>query len=334
MRTFLAILAAATLLAACDSSSSRIGRIEEAGYIQVGGIEQWVTIRGEEASNPILLFVHGGPGDVQSPLISTYAPYEKDFVLVQWDQRGAGRTFQKLGEATPDLTLERLVADGIELAEHLRRRFPKNRLVLMGHSWGSVVAVGMARQRPELFAAYVGTGQVSRWADSVQFQFEFLKKAARDAGDAAMLAELEAIGRPDPKNVEQYFGFTRGLRKFMHPADRAWLAGLKELFLGLPGATEADLEWLGNGMSFSGRALIGATVEEDLFVTAPRLELPVYVIQGRYDLSTPTEPARAFFDALQAPEKRFVVLEEAGHFALVTHREAFVAELVDQRGAK
>jgi proline iminopeptidase len=334
MRTILAILAAATLLAACDSFSSRIGRIEEAGFLPIGGIEQWVTIRGEEASNPILLFVHGGPGDVQSPLVATYAPYEKDFVLVQWDQRGAGRTFQKLGEATPELTLERLVADGIELAEHLRRRFPKNRLVLMGHSWGSVVAVGMARQRPELFAAYVGTGQVSRWADSVQFQFEFLKKAARDAGDAAMLAELEAIGRPDPKNVEQYFGFTRGLRKFMHPADRAWLAGLKELFLGLPGATEADLEWLGNGMNFSGRALIGATVEEDLFVTAPRLELPVYVIQGRDDLSTPTEPARAFFDALQAPEKRFVVLEEAGHFALVTHREGFVAELVDLLGEK
>jgi pimeloyl-ACP methyl ester carboxylesterase len=87
-------------------------------------------------------------------------------------------------------------------------------------------------------------------------------------------------------------------------------------------------------MSFSGRALIGATVEEDLFVTAPRLELPVYVIQGRDDLSTPTEPARAFFDALQAPEKRFVVLEEAGHFALVTHREAFVAELVDLLGEK
>jgi pimeloyl-ACP methyl ester carboxylesterase len=334
MRTFLAILAAATLLAACDSFSSRIGRIEEAGFLPIGGIEQWVTIRGEEASNPILLLVHGGPGDVQSPLVATYAPYEKDFVLVQWDQRGAGRTFQKLGEATPDLTLERLVADGIELAEHLRRRFPKNRLVLMGHSWGSVVAVGMARQRPELFAAYVGTGQVSRWADSVQFQFEFLKKAARDAGDAAMLAELEAIGRPDPKNVEQYFGFTRGLRKFMHPADRAWLAGLKELFLGLPGAAEADLEWLGNGMSFSGRALIGATVEEDLFVTAPRLELPVYVIQGRDDLSTPTEPARAWLDGLQAPEKRFVVLEEAGHFALVTHREALIAELVRLLGEK
>jgi pimeloyl-ACP methyl ester carboxylesterase len=156
MRTILTILAAATLLAACDSFSSRIGRIEEAGFLPIGGIEQWVTIRGEEASNPILLFVHGGPGDVQSPLVSTYAPYEKDFVLVQWDQRGAGRTFQKLGEATPDLTLERLVADGIELAEQLRRRFPKNRLVLMGHSWGSVVAVGMARQRPELFAAYVG----------------------------------------------------------------------------------------------------------------------------------------------------------------------------------
>lgn len=101
-----------------------------------------------------------------------------------------------------------------------------------------------------------------------------------------MLAELESISRPDPKNVKQYFTFTRSLRQFMHPADRAWLAGLKELFLGLPGATEADFEWLGGGMDFSGRALIGATIAEDLFETAPKLDLPVYVIQGRDDLST------------------------------------------------
>ena len=334
MRLTLLILAAALLLASCGSFSAPGGRIEVAGFLRIGGIDQWVTIRGEQASNPLLLLVHGGPGDVQSPLVATYAPYEKDFVVVQWDQRGAGRTFEKLGQATPGLTLERLVADGIELAEHLRRVFPKNRLVLLGHSWGSVVAVGMVRQRPEYFAAYVGTGQVSRWADSVQFQFEFLKKAARDTGDAALLSELEAIGRPDPKNVQQYFGFTRSLRNFMHPADRAWLAGLKELFLGLPGRTEADLEAIGGGMNFSGRALIGATVEEDLFVTAPRLELPVYVIQGRDDLSTPTEGAKAWHDAVAAPKKRFVVIADAGHFALVTHREAFVAELVQLLGEK
>ena len=128
----------------------------------------------------MLLLLHGGPGDVQSPFISTYAPYEKDFVLVHWDQRGAGRTFAKNGAA--DVTREKLIADGIDLAEQLHKRFPRAPLILFGHSWGSIIATGMAQQRPELFVAYVGTGQVTAWADTVQFQFDFLKQRYKEKG--------------------------------------------------------------------------------------------------------------------------------------------------------
>src|SRR5689334_21549103 len=147
-------------------------RIEDASFITIGGIEQWVTIRGDNGGNPVLLLVHGGAADVQSPLVSTYAPYEKDFVLVQWDQRGAGRTYAKNGAA--GVSAAKIIADGIDLAEQLRKRFPTQKLCLFGHSWGSVVATEMAQRRPELFAAYVGTGQVASWAGQVQFQFDFL----------------------------------------------------------------------------------------------------------------------------------------------------------------
>ena len=170
-------------------------RIEEASFVTIGGIDQWVTIRGDDRRHPVLLLLHGGPGDVQSPFVSTYAPYEKDFVLVQWDQRGAGRTFAKNGAAGVDR--ERLITDGIDLAEQLRKRFPQSPRILFGHSWGSVIATGMAQQRPDLFDAYVGTGQVSSWADTVQFQFDFLKARYKEKGDTAALAALEAIGKPD-----------------------------------------------------------------------------------------------------------------------------------------
>ena len=151
----------------------------------------------------------------------TFTPYERDFVLVQWDQRGAASIARN---GAKDLTLERQVDDGIELVEELHRRFPKNKLVVLGHSWGSAIATGMVQKRPELFSVYVGTGQVSSWAESVNYQFNFLKERARAKGDATGLASLEAIGRPEPTNIAQYFSFSRPLRTNMGPADTKWMA--------------------------------------------------------------------------------------------------------------
>ena len=299
-------------------------RIEEAAFLTAGGIEQWVTVRGDDRRNPVLLFLHGGPGDVQSPLVPTYAPYEKDFVLVQWDQRGSGRTFSKNGAA--GVTLDRLIADGIDLAEQLHKRFPSSRLILFGHSWGTVIATGMAKLRPELFAAYVGTGQVSSWAGTVQFQFDFLKRRYKEKGDGTALAALEAIGKPDPKNVKQYFGFSRPIRQHMNASDTAWLSGLRDAY-SANGVTAEMLQAFGDGMSASGAALIEASVEEDLPATATRFRIPYYVIQGRHDLFTPTPLAQAYFKKVSAPKKRLIIIEDAGHFALATHQDEMVAAL-------
>jgi pimeloyl-ACP methyl ester carboxylesterase len=265
---------------------------------------------------------------VQSPLVFTYAPYERDFVLVQWDQRGAGRTYARHGAGTPDLTLERLSRDGLELAEYLRRRFGGN-VVVLGHSWGTAIATEMVRARPELFTAYVGTGQIASWPESVEAQFDFLTARARETGNAAMRAELEAIGRPDPMNQEQYFTFTRPLRQFLHRSDAAWLAGVLDLVRSAPGFTEQEMTSLRDGMLFSGRTLLPTQMRERLSTDALRFELPWFVIQGRHDLFTPTAPVEAYFRKVEAPRKQLIVLEDAGHFALVTHAPAFIAALRD-----
>ncbi len=303
------------------------GRIEEAGFVRLGGIEQWITIRGDDDRNPILLLIHGGPGDVQSTLVSTYKPYEHDFVLVQWDQRGAGRTYGRYGEATPELTLDRVVEDGIELAKYLRGRFRRNPMVLLGHSWGTAIGTKMVLARPDLFAAYVGTGQIASWPESVNAQFDFLKAKARETNNAALLAGLDSIGRPDPMNSTQYFRFTRPLREYLDDSDAAWLAGLLPLTKSSPGFTDDDLKALGDGMGFSGRTLLPTQMQERLSTTALSFGLPYFVIQGRDDRFTPTAPAAAYFDKVTAPKKRMVVIEGAGHFALATHAEVFVARL-------
>jgi pimeloyl-ACP methyl ester carboxylesterase len=320
-------LACALAVAACASApEAPAQRIEESVFVTVGGIDQLITIRGDDTRKPVLLLVHGGPGDAQSFFIETYAPYEKDFVLVQWDQRGAGRTFEKLGPATPDLTLERQVDDGVDLARQLRKRFPKNDLIVLGHSWGSVIATGMVQKQPALFDAYVGTGQVATWAAGVQWQFDFLKERARANNDAAALASLEAIGKPDPRNIVQYFTFSRPLRSHMNDSDKAWFANMKAI-AARGGATETDIETAGKGMDFSGGKLIQTMIREDLVSTAPRFETRYCVIQGEHDLSTPTAPAKAYFDIVTAPKKRYAVIEGAGHFALATHQAAFIAEM-------
>jgi proline iminopeptidase len=324
MRCIAASFIAVFLVAGSVRAQRSAQRIEEASFITIGGIEQWVAIRGDDRRNPVLLLLHGGPGDVQSPFVSTYAPYEKDFVLVQWDQRGAGRTFAKNGAA--GVTREKLIADGIDLAEQLHQRFPRAPLIVFGHSWGSVIATGMAQQRPELFAAYVGTGQVSSWADTVQFQFDFLRQRYTEKGDTAALAALDAIGKPDAKNVKQYFGFSRPIRQHMNASDTAWLTGLKNAY-DANGVTEATLKAIGDGMSASGSALIEASVAGDLSATATSFKIPYYVIQGRHDLFTPTPLAEAYFNKVSAPKKRLIIIEDAGHFALATHQAEVIAAL-------
>jgi pimeloyl-ACP methyl ester carboxylesterase len=324
MRCIAASFIALFLVAGSVHAQKSAQRIEEASFITIGGIEQWVTIRGDDRRNPVLLLLHGGPGDVQSLFVSTYAPYEKDFVLVQWDQRGAGRTFAKNGAA--GVTREKLIADGMDLAEQLHKRFPRASLIPFGHSWGSIIATGMAQQRPELFAAYVGTGQVSSWADTVQFQFDFLRQRYTEQGDTAALAALEAIGKPDPKNVKQYFGFSRPIRQHMNASDTAWLTGLKNKY-SANGETEVTLKAIGDGMSASGSALIEASVAGDLSATATSFKIPYYVIQGRHDLFAPTPLVEAYFNKVWAPKKRLIIIEDAGHFALATHQAEVIAAL-------
>ena len=194
------------------------------------------------------------------------------------------------------------------------------------HSWGSLVATGMARRCPELFAAYVGTGQVASFAGTVQFQFDFLKRRYKEQGNATALAALEAIGTPDPKNLGQYFGFSRPIRQNLNPSDAAWFAGMLTLAK-VNGESEATLKATGDGMNASGAALAASMVSEDLPATASAFKIPYYVIQGRHDLFTPTPLAEAYFAKVSAPKKRMIVIEDAGHFALATHQAEVIAAL-------
>jgi pimeloyl-ACP methyl ester carboxylesterase len=300
--------------------------IQETRFVTLGGIEQWITIRGANRANPVLLMVHGGPGDAQSSLRSTYAVYEKDFTIVQWDQRGAGKTYAKNPDSPPEP--ERVQLDGIELAQHLCNYLAKKKVLLLGHSWGSYLATGMVQRRPELFAAYIGTGQVGSWRANVQAQFDFLLAKARAANDRKRVEQLEAIGTPDPNSAEQYFSWWRMRNPYMSKDDSRWFEDLGQIVRSNPEFTEEYMKALGDGMGYSGRTTLSAMLATELPTTARTVNVPFFVIQGKEDMVTPTSVAVKYFNVVKAPKKKLIIIEQAGHFALVTHREEFLAALV------
>src|SRR5262249_13218958 len=151
--------------------------IDEALFINVGGLDQWITIRGEDRANPVILMLHGGPGMSYVPFATLFRDWEKHFTIVQWDRRGVGKTYGKNGEVG-SITLNLLASDGIALADSLRRRLGKDRVILIGHSVGSVVGVLMAKQRPDLFYAYVGTDQIADMRKNESVSYRLLRERA------------------------------------------------------------------------------------------------------------------------------------------------------------
>ena len=300
--------------------------IQEERFVSLGGIDQWITIRGANSANPVLLIVHGGPGDAQSSLRSVYAIYEKDFIIVQWDQRGAGRTFGRNPGSPPKP--ERVELDGIELAQYLCNYLAKKKILVLGHSWGSHLAIEMVQKRPDLFAAYIGTGQVGSWRLNVRAQFNFLLAKARAANDHKRVQQLEAIGTPNPNDATQYFSWWSMRNPYMPADDAKWFQELREIAKSDPQFTDEFLKTFGEGMKYSGQTTVGAMLATELPTTANRLEIPFFVIQGKEDMVTPTSVAVQYFNVVKAPKKKLILIDHAGHFALVTHREEFLKALI------
>ena len=304
--------------------------IDEGRYVEIGGLQQWITIRGQDRRNPVLLFLHGGPGDATNPWgYAAFGSWLRHFTVVQWDQRGAARTLARNGTASAaTVSVERMARDGIELAEWLRASQGKAKIVLVGHSFGSILGVFMARARPDLFHAFVGTGQVADPARNYAVAYRALLQKARSAGPPAAVRELEEIG-PPPYADGRGYGVQRKWSNRFEGAD-LFLPSTLGLALMAPGSTVEDTNaWLEGQMS-SAERLVPETSALEAKALAGRFALPVFVIQGAEDFTTPTSLARSFVDQVQAPRKGFVPLAGGGHFAVFMKSDAFLRALLAQ----
>jgi len=231
------------------------------------------------------------------------------------------------GAKTPDVTLDRIARDGVELATYICQELGKRKIIVLGHSWGSIVATRMVQMRPDLFAAYVGTGQASSWAAMVNTQFDLLLAKARQDGDQATVKELEAIGRPDPTNADQYFAFSKNRLSIVAPSDRIWLQHLRAQATELKAGNPAQFQTPEAGMLFTGKHVLPDQIATNLPKTACRIRTAYFVIQGQGDVIAPTQAAVEYFRCVKAPKKELVLIPNAGHFAWMTASDRFLQML-------
>lgn len=298
--------------------------------VSLGGVEQTILVRGNDRSFPVLLYLHGGPGFGHLPLAPRYSEeLEKHFVVVHWDQRGAGASCE--GTDWDELASEQIVADTIELSEQLASRFGgEGRIVLLGHSWGSVVGALAVQKRPDLYHAYVGLGQLVNGRQNELLSHSWVVAEAERRDDQQALTELRTVSPPYADH-EQLAMQRRWLMKYggsVYATDRArpflWpLLFGPEYTLGTrlsyPACFTASLD-----------AIWGEIDDLDFQSQIPRLEVPVFFFVGRHDWNTPYPLVEAWAEVLEAPSVELVWFEDAGHMIPLESPAKFQRALLDK----
>jgi proline iminopeptidase len=297
------------------------GSIAEVNRIDIGGIKQFIVIRGKSTQNPVLLMLHGGPGSPQMPMNLKYnKELEDHFIVVNWDQRGAGGSYSS---TMPDdsININRMIEDTRELSQYLISRFSKDKIFILGHSWGSYLGMRTIQKYPELYKAYIGIGQVSNQRKSEELSYQFVLAKAKETGNKKAIKQLEEIGYPTNglyKNMEKSMMIERNW--VMQYGGAAWQKDkfdMLNLFI-LPIFTCREytitdkLNYM-KGMNKSLKILWDPLMNQQLVDVVKKVNVPVYILQGAHDYQTCFSEAKKYFDILEVPRKEFIEFSNSAH---------------------
>jgi pimeloyl-ACP methyl ester carboxylesterase len=304
------------------------GSIAEAMYLPLGGVEQWVLIRGENVANPPLIMLHGGPGFPETQFFRYFnAPLEKRFTVINWEQRGAGRSFRK-DIPLSSMTVEQFISDLNELVDEVCRRLAKTKVVLFGHSWGSALGVLYAARFPEKVLAYVGSGQIGDPAEGEARSYAFaLTEAERRHHRRALLA-LHGIG-PPPHTADQLWTERTWLARLDKQMSAGALWSLLKMSLLSREASIFDFPKIWRAFRASIDAMWTQLTKLNLLQLAPVLKVPVFFLLGRNDHVVPADASVAYFDRLSAPSKQLLWFEHSGHEPFADEPEQFNAAMIE-----
>jgi pimeloyl-ACP methyl ester carboxylesterase len=302
--------------------------VNEEGFINIGGIRQWITIHGDDSSKPVIPLLHGGPGSVMSAYSDTmFSTWKKDFILVNWDQRGAGRSFgeQATAERSEEfwlkhpLSVNQMTSDGIELTLYLLQRLHTKKVFLIGSSWGSVLGIQMALKNPELFYAYIGHAQVVDPLKNLSIAYQTVSRLVKVEDDHSSMERLHLIGAPpysEARHTGQLLRIIKTYEKKNSIAAPAYWWNVAPEYNNEK--DEKDREngddysflWYAGHQKFK---IKGMMQEIDFMKTALVFQLPVYLIQGEQDILSQEVSTRTYFNKISASGKQYFLVKKAAH---------------------
>ena len=304
--------------------------------VRIGGIDQWIEVRGQNVDSPVLLFIHGGPGIAFIPLAGAFqGPWEKYFTVVQWDQRGAGKTYasndRELLRRT--MNMPQMDQDTLDVVNYLRHRFKKKKIFVVGHSWGSVLGLWLAHEHPELIYAYVGVGQVVNMEQNAEIVYQDSLQQARSRHMEQAVKELESIAPYPPANADM--GKMLITNKWAAallgpPPSGAGFADIKRIVTAIVSAPEyslADDYGFFRGLRFSGEILFPELMQADLTKLGSEFREPIFFFEGRQDPYCRPSLIWKYSQTIKAPQKEFIWFDDSGHFPFFEEQRKFGDEL-------
>ena len=299
--------------------------VDKSHLIEINGIKQWISVRGHDLNNPILLFLHGGPGSAFSGLAYSYqSGWEEFFTVVNWDQRGCGKSNVNINQP---VTSKQLIDDATQLITYLRREYSKEKVFAIGHSWGAYIGLTLAKNIPKQLYGYVGLGQMFGVKINYETTYRTLIEQARKIDDKKMLNLLNKLGKQVPdisdKNYLQWIG---GISRALSKYGMSWRSqlGSSKLMarIFIIAILSPDLKILDALRSLGGSKAYVETLFKDVHESDLRdslgtqYDLPMIFISGKHDNQTPNILVKGFYDKINAPFKKFVMLENSAHVCL------------------
>ena len=304
-----------------DNEGNEIANsLAEKHFIEIGGVKQGFFLRSENTKNPVILFLHGGPGSPELAMLYRYEIHErleKYFTVCYWDQRGAGMSFSNSIDADT-MTLEQMIDDTYQISEYLKKRFNQEKIYIIGHSWGSLLGLKTIKKHPENYFAYIGIGQVTNQMKSEKLAYDYMLQHAAEINDKSAVRNLEKFNKnASDFPTSKYIATVRSqlMNKYgigiMH--DDFSMAGLIKDILFFKGYTFPEKLNYIRGMAFSQKHLWDYVVSENLFESSISYRIPVYIAHGKYDYQVSYTLAREYFEMIEAPDKAFFTFEKSAH---------------------
>jgi pimeloyl-ACP methyl ester carboxylesterase len=310
--------------------------IEELIAVPINGATQWLSIRGRDTRNPVLLFLHGGPGSPTMPFSYTFqSPWEDYFTVVQWDQRGTGKTYASNdpNQLASTMTIEQMTSDAEEVVKYLQSHLGKTKIFLMGQSWGSALGLTLAERHPEWFYAYIGVGQIINSQKSEAEGYQFALDQAKANGNQEAVTDLQKLAPyPGPigsltvdrigmqrKWLMYYGGLAWGRKDFTWDANTWTLS---------PDYTDNDLDKVDEGSLYSVTHLLGQ-LQPLSYEDLTTLRCPLFFFLGRHDYAVSHTLDEEWFNRVQAPKKKLVWFEDSAHMVMEEQPGRFLVHLVN-----